>query len=1124
MTALRPNNFHGYMDAKVRTHRVFHPAKGWTFETHSKHTKTEDRHLSYRFSPHAHFHVGALIDRLIQDAIPGLQKADIEYEREKDGNVVPLRDDFGHLRKLADGTVVPRPVLFDEIFSRTHYSPSHLVEHPYPVADIDFSVSGAYAMYNWELFYHIPMTIAIHLSQNQRFEAAQKWFHYVFDPTDDSDGPTPERFWKLRPFQTSDMKMVEQILTNLATSADPALAQETISAIDAWKNNPFEPFLVARYRQSAFQYKAVMAYLDNLIAWGDSLFLQYTGETINEAAQIYILAANILGPRPQLVPGSPKTEPQTYASLRAHLDAFGNALVDMETEIPQHHAPHPRKAAKSGKLNAAASIGHTQYFCTPYNAAMLQYWDTVADRLFKIHNSLNIEGIFQRVPLFDPPIDPALLVRAAASGLDIADIVNGLNQPLPLVRFQYLLQKATEACQEVKSLGGNLLSAIEKNDNEALSVLRNQHETTMLKLAEMVKYAAHQEAVKNLEGLQQTLANAKARYTYYQRLQGKKAGEISFEKMAALDAAGLNKLQFESKEPTLGEGPINYDYANSPDSAGGAIITKHESQEMDMLEAAHYTQEGVHAIRAVAAALRPIPDIDAHIHFWGVGAKIKNLPGGTLLSALSEIASEIASGVADEFSYQAGQAGKIGGYTNRLRDYQFQSNSTAGEITQLYKQIRAAEIRAAMAEREYKNHQKQIAQAESIEQFLSNKPSNQALYTWMKREVKGLYNTSFQFAFEIAKKAECALRQELGDPGLRYIQFGYLAGKEGLLAGERLYHDIKRMEMAYADLNRREYELTKHVSLLQVDPLALLQLRTTGSCTVSLTEELFDFDGPGQYFRRIRSVAVTIPCVAGPYTSISCRLTLLNSSIRTGTQPGDGDNPYRRTGADDARFSDSYASAQAIVTSTGQNDSGVFDTRDERKAPFEYAGVISQWRIDLPAAIRQFDYRTLSDVLLHIRLTAREGGEALRKHAEANLEAQIGASATAGSLRLFSMRHEFPSEWARFKSATPPAAGQFASLTITVLPEHYPFWSRGRLAALQALTLLAAATADLQVADQPDGSGNLDSLAKDATLTGLRSGALKNIALPAPTGTWTFYFSSNALDDLWFAAAWGAPS
>ena len=38
---------------------------------------------------------------------------------------------------------------------------------------IDFSTSGAFSVYNWELFYHIPLYIAQMLSQNQQFEDAQ---------------------------------------------------------------------------------------------------------------------------------------------------------------------------------------------------------------------------------------------------------------------------------------------------------------------------------------------------------------------------------------------------------------------------------------------------------------------------------------------------------------------------------------------------------------------------------------------------------------------------------------------------------------------------------------------------------------------------------------------------------------------------------------------------------------------------------------------------------------------------------------------------------------------------------------------------------------------------------------
>ena len=57
---------------------------------------------------------------------------------------------------------------------------------------IDVSIGGPYANYNWELLYHIPVMIAVHLSSNQRFAEAQQWFHLVFDPTS-TDTSVPPR-------------------------------------------------------------------------------------------------------------------------------------------------------------------------------------------------------------------------------------------------------------------------------------------------------------------------------------------------------------------------------------------------------------------------------------------------------------------------------------------------------------------------------------------------------------------------------------------------------------------------------------------------------------------------------------------------------------------------------------------------------------------------------------------------------------------------------------------------------------------------------------------------------------------------------------------------------------------
>jgi len=51
---------------------------------------------------------------------------------------------------------------------------------------------------------------------------------------------------------------------------------------------------------------------------------------------------------------------------------------------------------------------------------------------------MNIEGVVQTLPLFDPPIDPGMLVRAAAAGLDLGQVLAGGGAGLPPYRFQPL--------------------------------------------------------------------------------------------------------------------------------------------------------------------------------------------------------------------------------------------------------------------------------------------------------------------------------------------------------------------------------------------------------------------------------------------------------------------------------------------------------------------------------------------------------------------------------------------------------------------------------------------------------------------------------------------------------------
>ena len=387
-----------------------------------------------------------------------------------------------------------------------------------------------------------------------------------------------------------------------------------------------------------------------------------------------------------------------------------------------------------------------------------------------------------------------------------------------------------------------------------------------------------------------------------------------------------------------------------------------------------------------------------------------------------------------------------------------------------------ADLRVELAEKELENHATQLENAKSTDAFMRSKYTNQELYQWQVGQISGVYFQSYRLAYDLAKRAERCFRFELGLQDSSYIQFGYWDSlKKGLLSGEKLQYDLRRLETAYLEKNRREYELTKHVSLLLLDPVALIKLRETGRCFTNLPEEIFDLDFPGHYFRRIKSVSITLPCVVGPYTTISCTLRLLNNSIRVNT--ASGDNGYARNTddqglpADDSRFIENNIPVKSIAASNSQNDSGVFELsfRDERYLPFEGAGAISQWSLelfsDLPSnnpdsgnpdfgrPLRQFDYSTISDAILHIKYTAREDAGPFKNGAITHLREYLSQDGAAPSVRLFNLRHEFPTQWSRFLNPNDPVDGNVFELEMS--PSLFRMIDQGKTLKVNTICLLS---------------------------------------------------------------------
>jgi hypothetical protein len=258
------------------------------------------------------------------------------------------------------------------------------LERPFPRRDIDVDGGGPYANYNWELLFHLPVAIAVHLSKTQRYAEAQRWFHLVFDP-----GEPSGHYWRSLALQGGGpRRQIDALLRLLsATQLTPTEMEERTRLLAGYAEimrRPFQPFAVARTRLISFQFMVVMRYLDNLLAWGDALFAQDTAETVSEATQIYVLGATLLGDKPQQVPTPTSSPARTYAQLKqAGLDVTGNAMVQLESLFPFNYGLPQGVPPASGSAPLFGLV-RTLYFCVPRNDKLLRYWDDFADRLGKI--------------------------------------------------------------------------------------------------------------------------------------------------------------------------------------------------------------------------------------------------------------------------------------------------------------------------------------------------------------------------------------------------------------------------------------------------------------------------------------------------------------------------------------------------------------------------------------------------------------------------------------------------------------------------------------------------------------------------------------------------------------------
>lgn len=631
----------------------------------------------------------------------------------------------------------------------------------------------------------------------------------------------------------------------------------------------------------------------------------------------------------------------------------------------------------------AMTVGSFVPYPAPLNPRLMALYERVSDRLLLVHHCLNGNRLRTRWPSEEMQWSNRLSVsdwKTFTSSCEDED--EWCITCCSPYRFAYRLQKAIELASEAGRKAAELLAAYEKGDAEYLASLRIAHERQLQQLTLDVRQNQWREADWQVQALGKTKYGAETRRDYFRTLKdnGLNAGETNH--------VALSDMAIQSHSAAT----------NSQESAKGVIL---------------------------------IPDISAGVA--GLGPYLSaSLPIGAKLGQWHSTTAAVQGTQAAVASVGAAISLTQSGWDRREADWEQQVKVISIEIDQIERQMNAAERVRDRAMHELNNQQQMIEHSLEIHNFVRDKFTAHDIYLYLQQETAALYYRWYMLAHYAARQAQILFNYEHGYTTNVFIPEQPWNGlREGLMSSDRLLLALRVMENAHINSNCREYELTKHISLRLNFPVQFLQLQATGSCEIDLPEWLFDLDYPGHYMRRIRSVSLTIPCVVGPYTGVHCRLTLLSSTTRIDpcliNPPASccdpdacfcghckAENRYKAL-TDDPRIVIQYATTEAIATSSGQNDSGMFELsfRDERYLPFEFAGAVSRWRIELPQENNQFDMDTLSDVILHLNYAAREGGEVLRRAAN-----EIAQKYLPGNgIRFFDLKHELPEAWHQFQQS-----------------------------------------------------------------------------------------------------------
>ena len=758
-----------------------------------------------------------------------------------------------------------------------------------PPEPMDFN--GANGLYFWELFFHMPFFVAWRFSNEQQFADAQSWLHYIFDPSAANKSNNAPDYWNVYPLSHSKGQFAYLV------------------------EDPLDPDAEAYANPVIYQKTIFMAYVSDLIDQGDVWYRQLTRDALTQARVIYDLAAELLGPRPDVTLSSAWV-PQT-------LDALSKQANSAMREFEREMVPAKEGIVDLGGRDASyLLLADNTNFIAPLNAYLLAYWDALDARLYNLRHNLTVDGKPMSLALYEAPVNPVALREQRAQSGTMASAGGDVSLTIPPYRFSAMLSRAYSAVAMLSSFGDSLLSLYERSDSASKEELEQRQLLDMSSYLLTLQQHTIDGLARDDEALIASADTAKARRDWYRNLYNQN-------------------------------------------------ISDTEQKVMDVHASAQQLMTDSQGLMTAGGALKMAPNI------FGMS------DGGMRLEGVVDAVGGVMMTAGQAKSVTSDRLATSEGYRRRQEDWKIQYQQADSEQATVGKQRDALLVRATAAQLERTRLNTQQVQIKAVHTFLKTRVAQAALYQWLLGRQAALYYQVYDATLSLCLAAHACWQYEMGDFTSTFIQPGaWNDHYYGLQAGQALQLNLQQMEAAYLARHDRRLEITRTVSLLEVaGAFAFEQQKKTGAFHFALSELQFDKDYPGHYMRQIKSVAISLPGLLAPFQDIKATLmqtassTLLNASI-------DGVNYLngKAKSVGQAQIVTNLRASQQIALSSGLGDAGLFELNfgDERYLPFEGTGAVSNWVLSFPrynkSTTQMAFLKTLTDVIVHVRYTAIDGG------------------------------------------------------------------------------------------------------------------------------------------------------